>query len=114
MCDIADPFQQASSLSAGINSRLDKALAPYTLDYQLIENSFLYRSGYYNTTIRKFLLQMDTINQAIASRLGVNRRKSYSIFMPISRFSGRVIEHLVIQSVDLSRGEIVYTIVSAS
>ncbi|WP_122350080.1 aldehyde dehydrogenase family protein [Pseudomonas coronafaciens] len=110
LCDIADPFQQASSLSAGINKRLDSALAPYTLDYQLIENSSLYRSGYYNTTIRKFLLQMDTLNQVIASRLGVNRRKSYSLFMPISRHSGRVIEHLVIQSVDLSRGEIVYTI----
>lgn len=110
LCDIPDPFEQAESLSAGINARLDKALMPYALDYQLVENSALYRSGFYNSTIRQFLSRMEAINQVVASRLGITRRKSYSMFMPVSRFSGRVIEHLVVRHVDLHRGEIVYQI----
>ncbi|MBX8545245.1 aldehyde dehydrogenase family protein [Pseudomonas cichorii] len=110
LCDIPDPFEKARSLSAGINARLDHALAPYGLDYQLIENSTLYRSGYYNSTIRQFLARMESINQVVASRLGITRRKSYSMFMPVSRFSGRIIEHLVVRNVDLQRGEITYRI----
>lgn len=110
LCDIPDPFEQAGSLSAGINARLDQALMPYALDYQLIENSALYRSGYYNSTIKQFLSRMEAINQVVASRLGITRRKSYSMFMPVSRFSGRIIEHLVVRHVDVQRGEIVYQI----
>ncbi|MFJ4145093.1 aldehyde dehydrogenase family protein [Pseudomonas sp. NPDC089734] len=110
LCDIPDPFEKAESLSAGINARLDSALAPYALDYQLLANSTLYRSGYYNATIRQFLSRMEEINQVVASRLGVTRRKSYSMFMPVSRFSGRIIEHLVVRNIDLQRGEITYQI----
>lgn len=77
LCDIPDPFVNARSLSAGINARLDIALDPYALDYQLIESSAFYRSGDYNTTILQFLSRMEEINHVIFSKLGSNRRKSY-------------------------------------
>lgn len=110
LCDIPDPFEKEPSLSSGINSRLDGLLKSYALDYELIENSVPYRSGYYNPTIKLFLSRMEDINRVVASRLRAIRRQSYSIFMPISDFSGRVIEHLVVKHVDLQRSEITYQI----
>lgn len=112
LCDIPSPFGEAVSFSASINAKLHSALAPYGIDYQLISNSELYRSGHYNSTITRFLEHIAPINLVIAKRLGHDRRKSYSIFMPVSRFSGKLIEHIVIRDIDLARGEITYRIPS--
>lgn len=110
LCRVLDPFGQHSSLAEGINQRLIKDLATHQLDYEFVRSSVAYASGEYNETIRRFLVQYRTLNEVVGSRLGQVRRASYSIFMPISPISGRVIEHIRILETDEARGLLTYEI----
>lgn len=110
LCRIRDPFDHHTSLSEGINQRLIRELAVHQLDYDFVRSSVSYAKGEYNETIRRFLVNYKELNEVVASRLGTVRRTSYNIFMPISPFSGRVIEHIRILETDESRGQLTYEI----
>jgi lysyl-tRNA synthetase, class I len=110
LCRIRDPFGHHASLSEGINQRLIRELAVHQLDYEFVRSSDSYAKGEYNETLRRFLSHYKALNEVVASRLGPVRRASYNIFMPISPFTGRVIEHIRILETDESRGHLTYEI----
>ncbi|MEU9832642.1 hypothetical protein AB0D67_14025 [Streptosporangium sp. NPDC048047] len=110
LCRVPDPFDEAESLAEGVNRRMLALLADFEIECEFVRSSTAYLSGVYNPTILEFLGAYGAVNELVARSVGVIRRRSYSIFMPISEATGRVIEHIRVLEVDPSTGTITYEI----
>ncbi|MCO1575056.1 hypothetical protein M8C13_04690 [Crossiella sp. SN42] len=107
---VPDPFEQHESLSTGINARLRRVLDAFELDYELVCSSAAYASGKYDDTIRSLLADLAGFNELVGASVGPVRRGSYSILMPVSASTGRVIEHTRVLEVDPVAGTLTYEI----
>ncbi|MGO1054333.1 hypothetical protein [Crossiella sp. CA198] len=107
---VPDPFEQDESLSSGINARLRRVLDTFEVEYDLVCSSAAYASGKYNDTIRELLTDLAGCNELVGASVGPVRRGSYSILMPVSAYTGRVIEHTRVLSVDPVVGSLTYEI----
>ncbi|MEU7916961.1 hypothetical protein [Microbispora bryophytorum] len=110
LCRVPDPFEEADSLSEGVNRRMLTLLADFGIDCEFVRSSTAYLSGAYNPTILEFLGAYGAVNKLAARSVGAIRRQSYSIFMPISEITGRVIEHIRVLETDPACGVITYEI----
>lgn len=104
------PFEQEESLAAGITTRLRRVLDAFELDYELLPSSVAYTSGKYDDTIRALLADLPGLNELVGASVGPVRRESYSILMPISARTGRIIEHTRVLDVDPVAGTLTYEI----
>ncbi len=110
LCRVLDPFEHATSFSEGINQGIVRLLDEFGVDYEFVRNSEAYMRGEYNDIILNFIRHYAIINNIIAHSVGPIRRQSYSILMPISPYTGRVIEHIRMREVNLNNGTITYEI----
>ncbi|MGM1062616.1 aldehyde dehydrogenase family protein [Saccharothrix sp. Mg75] len=107
---VPDPFGDASSLAENMIGRLRRMLDLVEVDCELVRSSDLYHGGAHDSTVRTFLADFEGINTLIGRSVGALRRKSYSFVMPLSPFTGRVIEHIRVVDVDAKAGTIAYEI----
>lgn len=107
---VPDPFQMKSSFSEMVESKLSEHIKRYNIECNLIKNSRSYQSGEYNNEILNFLNSYEVVNNICKESVGPLRRRTYSIFMPISPTSGRVIEHIHLIDIDPIKGEMTYRI----
>jgi lysyl-tRNA synthetase class 1 len=107
---VPDPWDQAPSLAEGMVDRLRRVLDLVEVDCEVVRSSDLYRAGHHDSTIRAFLADFAGVNAVVGRSVGALRRKSYSILMPLSPTTGRVIEHTRVLAVDPGRGTLTYEI----
>lgn len=107
---VPDPYGLESSFSEMAENRLMNLARKYDIDCKLIRNSECYRNGEYNQSILKFLTHYEEINRLCSLSTGHLRRRTYSIFMPFSPLTGKVLEHIKITGINIDKGEITYII----
>ncbi len=74
------------------NQRLCAFLDRFGFDYEFASSSQYYKSGIFDATLQKMLNHYEQIMAIMLPRLGQERQATYSIFLPISKHSGQVLQ----------------------
>ena len=108
LSSIPDPFGAAESFAAHNNTRLKGFLDRFGFDYQFLSASECYRSGKFDSVLKKVLAEYDRIMAVVLPTLGQERQASYSPFLPICPRTGRVLQ-TAITAIDPKSATISYT-----
>ena len=104
---IPDPFGTHESFGHHNNARLRGFLDSFGFDYEFLSATDCYRSGRFDTMLRRVLEHYDEIINCILPTLGPERRATYSPFLPLCAKTGRVLQVPVVAR-DADAGTIVY------
>jgi lysyl-tRNA synthetase class 1 len=107
LSSVPDPFGTHESLGAYNNARLMAFLDDFGFKYEFLSSTDCYKKGKFDVSLLKVLECFEEINNIILPTLGLERRQTYSPFLPICPKTGRVLEVPVIER-DLNAGTIVY------
>jgi lysyl-tRNA synthetase class 1 len=99
LSDVPDPFGEYESFGAHNNARLCAFLDRFGFDYEFISATEFYRSGRFDPVLRRAAERYDDLMAVMLKSLREERRQSYSIFLPISPQTGRVL-YVPIRHVD--------------
>jgi len=97
LTNIPDPFEKFSSFGEHNNEMLKKFLNKFKFNYNFKSSSHMYRSGFFNESLKKILQKYDDIMEIILPTLGKERQKTYSPFLPICPDTGIVLEIPVLE-----------------
>lgn len=89
---VRDPFGEYESFGAHNNARLRAFLDGFGFDYTFMSSTETYRSGQFDTVLRRMLERFDAVQAIMLPTLGEERRATYSPFLPISPKTGRVLQ----------------------
>ena len=78
------------------SSFLKEFLNKFNFNYKFKSSTELYKSGFFNDTLKIILENFDGIMDIIIPTLGKDRQKTYSPFLPICPETGKVLEIPVI------------------
>ncbi len=105
---VPDPFSnEHPSFGAANNARLRAFLDSFGFEYEFQSATDWYRSGRFDKMLLTMLRHYDEVQAVMLPTLGEERRATYSIFLPISPRTGRVLQVPVIKT-DADAGTIVY------
>jgi lysyl-tRNA synthetase, class I len=105
---VPDPFSnEHPSFGAANNARLRAFLDSFGFEYEFQSATEWYKSGRFDTMLLTMLRHYDEVQAVMLPTLGPERRETYSIFLPISPKTGRVLQVPVIQT-NVEAGTIVY------
>ena len=105
---VPDPFSnEHPSFGAANNARLRAFLDSFGFEYEFQSATEWYRSGRFDAMLLAMLRHYDEVQAVMLPTLGEERRATYSIFLPISPKTGRVLQVPVIKT-DADAGTIVY------
>lgn len=105
---IPDPFGgDYPSFGAANNARLRAFLDRFGFDYEFASATDYYSSGRFDATLLKILACYDKVMEIILPTLGEERQATYSLFLPISPFSGKVLQVPMIAR-NVEKGTITY------
>ena len=97
LTDIPDPFGKFKSFGEHNNEMLKKFLDEFNFKYKFMSSTSLYKSGFFNSTLKKILDNYEGIMNIIIPTLGKERQKTYSPFLPICNETGKVLEIPIIE-----------------
>ena len=97
LTDVPDPFGKYNSFGEHNNNMLKKFLDQFNFDYVFKSSTELYKSGYFNETLKLILKNYNGIMDIIIPTLGKERQKTYSPFLPICSDTGIVLEIPVLE-----------------
>ncbi len=92
LTEVPDPFEKFKSFGEHNNEMLKNFLDNFNFDYNFKSSTSLYKSGYFNTSLKTILENYDGIMNIILPTLGKERQKTYSPFLPICPNTGKVLE----------------------
>ncbi|MEM7526184.1 MAG: lysine--tRNA ligase [Pseudomonadota bacterium] len=104
---VPDPFGTHESFGAHNNARLNAFLDTFGFDYTFISATEFYRSGRFDPILRRAAERYDAIMDVMLPTLGEERQATYSIFLPISPTTGRVL-YVPMKKVDAAAGTITF------
>ncbi|NQW51266.1 MAG: lysine--tRNA ligase [Rhodospirillales bacterium] len=105
---VPDPFgNEHPSFGAANNARLRAFLDSFGFEYEFHSATEWYKSGRFDKMLLAMLRHYDEVQAVMLPTLGEERRATYSIFLPISTKTGRVLQAPVIKT-DADAGTIVY------
>jgi lysyl-tRNA synthetase class 1 len=105
---VPDPFSnEHPSFGAANNARLRAFLDSFGFEYEFQSATDWYRSGRFDSMLLAMLRRYDELQAVMLPTLGEERQQSYSIFLPICRKTGRVLQVPVVKT-DADAGTIVY------
>jgi lysyl-tRNA synthetase class 1 len=108
LTSVPDPFgNEYPSFGAANNARLRAFLDSFGFEYEFQSATDWYRSGRFDRMLLAMLRHYDEVQAIMLPTLGEERRATYSIFLPISPRSGRVLQVPLIKT-DPDAGTIVY------
>jgi lysyl-tRNA synthetase class 1 len=108
LTSVPDPFSnEHPSFGAANNARLRAFLDSFGFEYEFQSATDWYRSGRFDKMLMTMLQHYDEVQAVMLPTLGPERRASYSIFLPVSPRTGRVLQVPVIRT-DVDAGTIVY------
>ena len=94
---IPDPFKKFGSYGEHNNEMLKNFLNKFNFKYTFKSSTKLYKSGFFNSTLKLILKNYDEVMNIILPTLGKERQKTYSPFLPICPETGAVLEIPVIE-----------------
>ena len=106
LTSVPDPFGTHESYGAHMNARLRAFLDLFGFEYEFASATQLYRSGVYDAMLLRAAERYDKIMDVMLPTLGDERRETYSIFLPISLKTGRVL--YVQTKVDAKAGTVTF------
>ncbi len=92
LTQVPDPFGKFNSFGEHNNEMLKNFLDNFNFKYSFKSSTSLYKSGFFNTTLKIILENYDEIMKIILPTLGKERQKTYSPFLPICPNTGQVLE----------------------
>ncbi|QEE08345.1 lysine--tRNA ligase [Bartonella kosoyi] len=105
---VPDPFgDDYPSFGAANNARLRAFLDRFGFDYEFASATDYYSSGRFDETLLKILTCYDKVMAIILPTLGEERQATYSLFLPISPFSGKVLQVPMIAR-NVEKGTVTY------
>ncbi|WP_455480209.1 lysine--tRNA ligase [Bartonella sp. B23] len=105
---VPDPFGDVyPSFGAANNARLCAFLDRFGFDYEFASATDYYSSGRFDETLLKILAYYDRVMEIILPTLGEERQATYSLFLPISPFSGKVLQVPMIAR-NIEKGTVTY------
>ena len=105
---VPDPFSnEHPSFGAANNARLRAFLDSFGFEYEFQSATDWYKSGRFDTMLLAMLRHYDEVQAGMLPTLGEERRATYSIFLPISPKTGRVLQVPLVRT-DADAGTIVY------
>ncbi len=105
---VPDPFgDDYPSFGAANNARLRAFLDRFGFDYEFASATDYYSSGRFDETLLKILACYDKVMEIILPTLGEERQATYSLFLPISPFSGKVLQVPMIAR-NVEKGTVTY------
>ncbi len=107
LTSVPDPFDQYSSFGEHNNEMLKKFLDEFNFIYSFKSSTQLYKSGYFNETLKLILKNYKNIINIIIPTIGKERQKTYSPFLPICPDSGKVLEIPVLE-IDEKNSKIIF------
>ncbi len=108
LTSVPDPFSnEHPSFGAANNARLRAFLDSFGFEYEFQSATEWYKSGRFDKMLLAMLRHYDEVQAVMLPTLGEERRATYSIFLPISAKTGRVLQAPVIKT-DADAGTIVY------
>jgi len=107
LTQIPDPFEKFNSFGEHNNEMLKNFLDSFKFKYNFQSSTFLYKSGFFNPTLKIILDNYEGIMNIIIPTLGKERQQSYSPFLPICPDSGHVLEIPVLE-IDKEKSRIIF------
>ena len=107
LTSVPDPFDKYSSFGEHNNEMLKKFLDEFNFIYSFKSSTQLYKSGYFNETLKLILKNYKNIINIIIPTIGKERQKTYSPFLPICPDSGKVLEIPVLE-IDEKNSKIIF------
>ncbi len=97
LTSIPDPFGKYKSFGEHNNEMLKNFLDKFGFHYNFKSSTELYKSGFFNSTLKMILEKYQPIMDTILPTLGKERQKTYSPFLPICPDTGVVLEIPVLE-----------------
>ncbi len=97
LTQVPDPFKKFNSFGEYNNEMLKKFLDNFNFKYNFKSSTSLYKTGFFNPTLKIILENYQGIMDIIIPTLGKDRQKTYSPFLPICPKTGLVLEIPVIE-----------------
>ena len=108
LTSVPDPFSnEYPSFGAANNARLRAFLDSFGFEYEFQSATDWYKSGRFDNMLLAMLRHYAELQAIMLPTLGEERRATYSIFLPISPKTGRVLQVPLIKT-DADAGTIVY------
>ncbi len=94
---VPDPFNKFGSFGEHNNEMLKDFLNSFNFKYNFKSSTSLYKSGFFNPTLKIILENYDSIMNIMLPTLGKERQKTYSPFLPICPDTENVLEIPVLE-----------------
>ena len=107
LTEVPDPFEKYNSFGEHNNEMLKKFLDKFNFKYSFKSSTELYKSGYFNSTLKLILKNYKGIMDVIIPTLGKERQKTYAPFLPICPDTGIVLEIPVLE-IDEKNSKIIF------
>ena len=97
LTSVPDPFEKFNSFGEHNNEMLKEFLNKFKFNYNFKSSTQLYKSGFFNSTLKIILEKYQSIMEIILPTLGKERQKTYSPFLPICPDTGVVLEKPILE-----------------
>jgi lysyl-tRNA synthetase class 1 len=104
---VPDPFKKFNSFGEHNNEMLKNFLNNFNFKYTFKSSTDLYKSGFFNETLKLILKKYKDIMGIIIPTLGKERQKTYSPFLPICPDTNAVLE-IPILEIDEKNSKIIF------
>ena len=91
LTSVPDPFEEFDSFGDHNNAMLRRFLDTFGFEYEFYSATEFYRSGQFDTVLKRAAERYDDIMKVMLKSLREERQKTYSIFLPIHPETGRVL-----------------------
>ncbi|MGB0797601.1 MAG: lysine--tRNA ligase, partial [Paracoccaceae bacterium] len=91
LTSVPDPFGKYESFGHHNNAMLRRFLDTFGFEYEFYSATEFYRSGQFDKILLRAAEKYDAIMEVMLASLREERRKTYSIFLPIHPQTGRVL-----------------------
>ena len=107
LTSVPDPFEKFKSFGEHNNNMLKNFLDKFKFRYNFMSSTKLYKTGFFNSSLKKILENYDEIVKIILPTLGKERQKTYCPFLPICPETGKVLE-IPMLNIDKDKSEITF------
>ena len=107
LTQVPDPFDKFNSFGEHNNEMLKNFLDSFKFKYNFQSSTSLYKSGFFNATLKIILENYEGIMNIIIPTLGKDRQQTYSPFLPICPDTGHVLEISVLE-IDKEKSKIIF------
>jgi lysyl-tRNA synthetase class 1 len=91
LTSVPDPFEEFDSFGDHNNAMLRRFLDTFGFEYEFYSATEFYRSGQFDTVLKRAAERYDDIMKVMLKSLREERQQTYSIFLPIHPETGRVL-----------------------